>query len=86
MYCCHSARLPSGSDMQKEWLTYKENMKATVEQYKVYFTILVFLAHHNSIIISIYATLVILTICDQACEDELYIIILCGCGFRLGHI
>ena len=38
--CCHSARLPTGSEVQKDWLTYKENMKATVEQYKVYFAFL----------------------------------------------
>lgn len=31
----HSTRLPAGSEAQKEWLMYKENMKATVEQYKV---------------------------------------------------
>lgn len=35
----HSSRLPAGSEVQKEWLLYKENMKATAEQYKVYFTI-----------------------------------------------
>ena len=35
MHCYHSNRLPAGSEVQKEWLMYKENMKTTVEQYKV---------------------------------------------------
>ena len=35
MLCYHSNRLPAGSEVQKEWLLYKENMKTTVEQYKV---------------------------------------------------
>ena len=36
MHCYHSNRLPAGSEVQKEWLMYKENMKTTVEQYNVY--------------------------------------------------
>ena len=39
-FCCCSTRLPAGSEVQKEWLLYKDNMKATVEQYKVYFTVI----------------------------------------------
>ena len=35
MHCYYSNRLPAGSEIQKEWLMYKENMKTTVEQYKV---------------------------------------------------
>ena len=35
MYFFHSNRLPAGSEVQKEWLMYKENIKTTVEQYKV---------------------------------------------------
>ena len=35
MLCNHSNRLPAGSEVQKEWLMYKENMNITVEQYKV---------------------------------------------------
>ena len=35
MLCYHINRLPGGSEVQKEWLMYKENMKTTVEQYKV---------------------------------------------------
>jgi len=30
-----SARLPLNSEAYKEWMNYKDNMKTTVEQYKV---------------------------------------------------
>ena len=40
MHCYHSNRLPAGSEVQKEWLMYKENVKTTVEQCKVCISIL----------------------------------------------
>ena len=34
-HCCNSVRLPPNTEAHKEWTSYKDNMKSTVEQYKV---------------------------------------------------